>query len=84
MQMELIESSPIARACSINTESETADSTWIQVSERMPEDREPVHVMLEKSREILTAWRGHYQSTGAWFDARTATPIYEKIVRWKP
>jgi hypothetical protein len=82
--MELIARSPIAAACPIDTESKPAASEWKHVIEQMPEDGEPVHVRLEHSQEILTAWRGRYQSTGAWFDARTSTPIYEKIVHWKP
>jgi hypothetical protein len=62
---------------------ESVEPAWIHVLEQLPEDGEPVDVMLERSRQIRIAWRGHYQSTGAWFDAKTRQPIYETIAHWK-
>jgi hypothetical protein len=70
-------------ALPIEAEPESAEATWINVTERLPGDGELVQVILEGSREIRIAWRGNYQSTGAWFDAQTHHPIYETIVHWK-
>lgn len=56
---------------------------WHCVVDELPEDGEPVEVVLERTHEIRIAHRGHYQSTSAWFDVETHTPIYETIVQWK-
>jgi hypothetical protein len=64
--------------------SAAVEPLWINVVERMPKDGELVHVLLEHSRDIRLASRGDYQSTSAWFDAQTHSPIYETIIHWKP
>jgi hypothetical protein len=81
--MEPIPSPPIA-AMPIDVKPQSLEPTWIDVTDRLPDDGETVHVMLERSRNVRVAWRGHYESTGAWFDAETRGPIYEAITRWKP
>ncbi len=57
---------------------------WVLASERLPEDGVPVQVELANSGEVRLASRGHYQSTGAWFDEETHVPIYESITQWRP
>jgi hypothetical protein len=79
--MQTITSLPITAALSVP--AGPIESIWVEVAQRLPDDGERVQVMLEQSLEIRTAWRGHYQSTGAWFDARTRTPIYETVLRWR-
>jgi hypothetical protein len=80
--MELLTSASLETSFSPEPEVATPDA-WIHVLEQLPEDGEPVDVILERSHEIRIAWRGHYQSTGAWFDAKTRQPIYEPIAHWK-
>ena len=62
---------------------EQEEVEWHCVIDELPEDGARVEVMLERTHEIRMACRGHYQSTGAWFDSETHTPIYETIVCWK-
>jgi len=81
--METIMSPQIAALFSTDVQAEIVQPAWIRVTDRLPEDGELVSVILDRTREIRTAWRGHYQSTGAWFDAKTHGPIYEKIMHWK-
>jgi Protein of unknown function (DUF551) len=83
MNMELMMDSPIAASFSTEAKPESVESPWVHVVARLPDDGEPVQVMLERSREIRIACRGHYQSTGAWFDSQTHTPIYETVTHWK-
>ena len=78
--MESLNIQPTALPSSTSVEEEIE---WHCVIDELPEDGEPVEVMLERTHEIRIAHRGHYQSTGAWFDAETHTPIYEAIVHWK-
>jgi hypothetical protein len=83
MNMELVTWRPIAASFSIDAKPQSAERTWINVKERLPDDGELVQVILEGSREIRVACRGNYQSTSAWFDERTHTPIYETATHWK-
>jgi hypothetical protein len=85
MNMESLTSPSLATSLSPEPEapSESIEPAWIHVLEELPEDGEAVQVKLERSDKIRTAWRGHYQSTGAWFDAETHAPIYETIALWK-
>jgi len=81
--MELIGNKPAAAPFPIDAKPESTEPGWKRVLERMPDDGVPVQVMMEGSREIRMAWCGHYQRTGAWFDAKTHVPIYEPIAHWK-
>ena len=74
---------PMAMSLSLEAKPQSPKGIWINVKERLPDDGELVQVMFERSGEIHVACRGHYQSTGAWFDAQTHTPIYEAVTRWK-
>jgi hypothetical protein len=71
------------RPAGTEPEPEEFGSLWIDVSERLPIDGDRVQVKLTGSNEIRIAFRGHYQSTGAWFDAATRGPIYDTITYWK-
>jgi hypothetical protein len=82
MKMELL-ISPVAAPLAIAAKPTSVERRWTLVTERLPQDGKLVQVILEGSREIRVACRGHYQSTSAWFDAATHTPIYETIARWK-
>jgi hypothetical protein len=75
--------SPLAALVAIAAKPTRIERTWTLVTERLPQDGKLVQVILEGSREIRVACRGHYQSTSAWFDAATHTPIYETIAHWK-
>ena len=81
--MEMILSPPRKAALSVTADPESIDVIWIDVAERLPDDGECVQVMLEHSLEVRNACRGHYQSTSAWFDAESRTPIYDTILRWR-
>jgi hypothetical protein len=70
----------VSRSADVNVE---AIKSWVHVIDRLPEDGELVHVIIARTREIRTASRGHYESTSAWFDAKTHEPIYETILHWK-
>ncbi len=59
------------------------ETDWIHVLDHLPDDGELVEVLLKRTREIRIACRGHYQSTGAWFDSETHTPIYDTVVHWR-
>jgi hypothetical protein len=81
--MQLITIAPKSTSLPTGAKPESVEHEWVPVLERLPDDGEPVHVMLAQSREIRIAWRGNYQSTGAWFDAETRHPIYETIDNWR-
>jgi hypothetical protein len=83
IHMELLLSPPLATRLSIDAKPNAVEAVWISVTDRLPDDGQPVQVLMQHSRAILTAWRGHYQSTGAWFDAETHQPIYETIAHWR-
>jgi hypothetical protein len=80
--MELM-SGPIAALVAIAAKPTSVEPIWTRVTERLPQDGKLVQVILERSREIRVACRGQYESTSAWFDAITHTPIYETIAHWK-
>jgi len=80
--MELL-SSPVAAPLAMAAKPTRLEPTWTLVTEQLPQDGKLVQVMLERSCEIRIACRGHYESTSAWFDAITHTPIYETIAHWR-
>ena len=80
--MELL-SSPDAASAAFAANPRSLEPAWTLVTEQLPQDGKLVQVMLERSSEIRIACRGHYESTSAWFDASTHTPIYETIAHWR-
>jgi len=80
--MELL-ISPDPASVAFAAKPTSLEPTWTLVTDQLPQDGKLVEVMLERSSEIRIACRGHYESTGAWFDAITHTPIYETIAHWR-
>jgi Protein of unknown function (DUF551) len=58
-------------------------SIWVDVAEELPADGEFVEIRFVGAGATTMACRGHYQSTGAWFDEKTHTPIYDRVTHWK-